>query len=99
MSAANKDSIGKVLYLAPIGLILVYMAILIVSDTPPSKMVTGLFFALAIFLSTLSSLLTGDIGIRGYGTFKKMDRPALYWLVFVFQTLIGVAALAFALWR
>jgi hypothetical protein len=98
MNSTNKLKVGKILYFLPIVVLLFYVVIVITSKNLPTKKVTGSFLSSAIFISTFSSLITGEVGIRGYGIVKRSERPSLYWLVFVFQCLLGTAALIFAFW-
>jgi uncharacterized membrane protein (DUF441 family) len=98
MNITNKSNVGKILYILPIVVLLIYVVIVITSKNLPTNKVTGSFLSSAIFISTFSSLLTSEIGIRGYGTVKRSERPSLFWFVFVFQCLLGTAALIFAYW-
>ena len=96
MNSIDKVKIGNVLYLLVIAVLVIYVAVVIWASSVPTKRVTCLFIAAAMFISTLSSLLTGEIGIRGYGSVKRSERARLYWSIFILQCLMGGASLVLA---
>ena len=96
MKSIDKVKVGNVLYLLAIAVLVVYVVVVLLTSNLPTKRVTCLFIAAAVFISTLSSLLTGEVGIRGYGSVKRSERAGLYWSIFILQCLMGGASLVLA---
>ena len=92
----SKQKVGNIFYVIPVVMIGIYLLIALTAKELPTKKVTFLFLSAAIIVSAFSSLLTEDIGIRGYGTVKKSERPGLYWFQVVFLGLLGVSFLILA---
>lgn len=92
----NKQKLGNLLYIMPIVLLGIFIIVVFIAEELPTKKVTFLFISAAVVMSVFSSLLTDDVGIRGYGTVKKVERPGLYWFQVVFLGLLGVSLLILA---
>ena len=97
MSQKNKSyRIGQFLYVFPLFILVGFIVYLFSFDSIPSKSNTCIILSVAVLISTFSSLLTGDIGIRGFGVVRKNVRPNLYWFQFGFQLLVGFGFLLVA---
>jgi hypothetical protein len=97
MNISNKHKIGNCLYFLPIVLIFACILYVLLAKDLPSKRLTFGVVSLLVFLSTLSSLFTDDIGVRGFGAVKKSERPGTYWTQFAMQCLLVVVCFVLAI--
>jgi len=93
----KKQKIGEALYIAPIVVVIAAIVVMITTDWNPTKKVILAIGSAGFFISTVSSLLTDDIGIRGVGAVKRVDKPGQYWTQFVIQTVLTLVLLFFAI--
>jgi hypothetical protein len=93
----NKQKLGEVMYIIPIVALLSSVVVPLVMGLNPSKRTMMVIISASIFVSTLSSLLTDDIGIRGYGVVNRFEKPRIFWYLFVFQSILTVAFLCIAI--
>ena len=97
ISKTNKQKTGQFLYKLAIVTLLSFVFLVMITSWFPSKRITALILSTAICISTYSSLLTDDIGIRGVGAVKRLDNPTNYWGQFIFQSIMAVAFLLVAI--
>ncbi|HEY9833552.1 MAG TPA: hypothetical protein V6D26_23575 [Stenomitos sp.] len=93
----KKQKLGEALYITPIVGLLIPLVLILTNSWNPSKRQILAIGSAGFFISTVSSLLTDDIGIRGVGAVKRIDNPKQYWTQFVVQTFLTVLLLIFAL--
>jgi hypothetical protein len=92
----TKQKIGNALYIFSIAMIFIIIC-LIPTKWSPSYNIIYLIISAAAFINTTSSLLTDDIGIRGYGIVNRVEKPGLFWFAFILQTFFAVALLLIAI--
>jgi len=84
-------------YVIPLITLSGYMLLVLVSDKLPSKYDSFLAFSVVLFSIICGALMTGEIGIRGYGVVNKIKRPNLYWtqvgILFLFAAIFTTFAL------
>ncbi len=84
------------MYLLPILIICAFFIHTWWTNAPPTKQSIGLTISSVVFVATFGSLLTKEIGARGFWIVKKQEKPGLFWAEFVVQVLIGLSLLAYA---
>jgi hypothetical protein len=90
MEKMTKEKLGKALYLTP-PILLVLILILLLSGTwTPSKRTFLLIGSGCFIITTVSSLLTNDIGIQGVGAVKKSADPKAFRAQFLLQCFLAV---------
>lgn len=90
----KKQTVERLLFLLPILIICVFFIYVFGTNKPPTRPATGATIFAIIFISTLSSLVTKEIGLKGFWAIKKQEKPALFWLEFVLQLILALAILA-----
>jgi hypothetical protein len=96
MEENKKKKIGKILYVLPLALLGAFVLALGIANALPSKRVIGSVFFVAITISTCSSLLTDDIGLRG-AVVNRFKQPKFFWFQFGLMTIAAMACLWAAL--
>jgi hypothetical protein len=93
-----KQKIGEALYIFPIVILIFVVVLLLTTKWFPTKSTIAAIISAAGFISTVSSLLTDDIGIAGVGAVKRTEKPKVYWAQFIFQSVAVVAFLLIAIY-
>lgn len=90
----RRQVLGNILYIASILITGLYAINIVTLNWLSSKNNILLFVGIISITIACSSLLTEDVGIRGFGTAKKSERPDLYWFQIIFLFLLGGVLLA-----
>ena len=91
-----KRNLERILFLVPILIICGFFIHMWWSNAPATKLSIGLTISAVIFVATFGSLLTKEIGARGFWIVKKHEKPGLFWAEFVIQFFIGLLILIYA---
>ena len=92
----SKQLIDRIMYLLPILIIGAFFINIWWTNAPPTKAAIGLTISSVVFVATFGSMLTREIGARGFWIVKKQEKPGLFWAEFVAQLLIGLFVLIYA---
>lgn len=90
MNIDSKKNIGSVLHGVSAGSLVIYVIFILLSDNLPSYKTTYFVFATVIIIMVIGSLLTEDIGIKGYGNLTKSENSNIYWFQIILLTLFSL---------
>ena len=95
-SKKQKLNVDRILYLLPILIICGFFIHVWWSNAPATKLAIGLTLSSVVFVATFGSLLTKEIGARGFWIVKKQEKPGLFWSEFAAQLLLALFILVYA---
>ena len=96
MTNNSKQAVDRILFLIPIAIIGAFFIHTWWTNAPPTKLAAGLTISSIVLFSTFTSLLTKEIGVKGFWIVAKQEKPVLYWVEFVVQLLLGILILMFS---